>query len=274
MTRLPDSTPSMRFIIEEKGKRIEERAGFSPTLNLLKGQPISITVVNQLAEATSVHWHGMELESYFDGVAGLSGEPKRLAPMIAPRDSFEARFTPPRAGTFMYHSHVDEPRTHRAGLLGAMIVRESGLTPPVDEHMFFIKATRAPGPGAVPIEINGQLNPDTVVIRAGRTTRLRVLALTVVNPGVWVQVTSRRDSLPVLQRDSLAVPLRIVAKDGAELPASQKRVVALRPLISMGETFDYEISPTQPGVLQFEVRAGGAGTGNSRLLSRVPIIVR
>jgi manganese oxidase len=213
---LPDTVPSMRFVIEENGKRTEERAGFSPTLNLLKGQPVSITVVNQLAEATAVHWHGMELESYFDGVAGLSGEPKRLAPMIAPRDSFEARFTPPRAGTFMYHSHVDEPRTHRAGLLGAMIVRERSLTPPVDEHTFFIKATRTPGFG-VPIDINGEFNPDTVVVRAGRTTRLRVLALTVVNPGVWVQVTSRRDSLPVLQRDSLAVPLRVVAKDGAEL---------------------------------------------------------
>jgi FtsP/CotA-like multicopper oxidase with cupredoxin domain len=193
--------------------------------------------------------------------------------MIAPRDSFEARFTPPRAGTFMYHSHVDEPRTHRAGLLGAMIVREGSLTPPVDEHTFFLKATRTLGIG-VPIEINGQFNPDTVVIRAGRSTRLRVLALTIVNPGVWVQVTSRGDSLPVLQRDSLAVPLRIVAKDGAELPESQKRFVTLRPLISMGETFDYEISPTQPGILQFEVRAGGAGTGNSRLLARVPIIVR
>ena len=270
----PDSTPSMRFIIEENGKRTEEPVAFSPTLNLLKGQPVSITVVNQLDEATAVHWHGMELESYFDGVAGLSGEPTRLAPMIAPRDSFEARFTPPRAGTFMYHSHVDEVRTHRAGLLGAMVVREGSLTPPADEQIFFLKGRRAPVFQTAPIEINGQVNPDTVVIRAGRTTRLRVLALTIQNPGVWVQVTSRRDSVAVLRQDSLAVPLRIVAKDGAELPETQKRFVTLRPLISMGETYDYEISPTQPGVIQFEVRAGGALLGNARLLSRVPIIVR
>jgi hypothetical protein len=155
-----------------------------------------------------------------------------------------------------------------------MIVREGTVAPPADEHVFFIKATRTPAPGAVPIEINGQLNPDTVVVRAGRTTRLRVLALTLVNPGVWVQVTSRRDSLPVLQQDTVALPLRIVAKDGAELPEGQKRFVNLRAIISMGETYDYEISPTRPGLLQFEVRSAGAGTGNARLLSRVPIIVR
>jgi hypothetical protein len=105
----PDSAMSMRYIIEEKGKRTEERPGFSPTLNLLKGQPVSITVVNQLGEATSVHWHGMELESYFDGVPGVSGEPTRLAPMIAPRDSFEARFTPPRG-----HLHLPFPRRRGA----------------------------------------------------------------------------------------------------------------------------------------------------------------
>ena len=48
----------------------------------------------------------------------------RLAPLIAPSDSFEARFTPPRSGTFIYHSHVDEQRHHRAGLAGAIVVRD------------------------------------------------------------------------------------------------------------------------------------------------------
>ena len=34
---------------------------------------MSIMVVNHLTEPTAVHWHGIELESYFDGVAGFSG---------------------------------------------------------------------------------------------------------------------------------------------------------------------------------------------------------
>ena len=42
-----------------------------------------------------------------------------VAERLAPSDSFEAHLTPPRSGTFIYHSHVDEPRHHRAGLAGA-----------------------------------------------------------------------------------------------------------------------------------------------------------
>ena len=59
-----------------------------------RGEPVSITVVNQLPEPTAVHWHGIELESYYDGVAGFAGEGKRIAPAIPPGGSFEARFTP------------------------------------------------------------------------------------------------------------------------------------------------------------------------------------
>ena len=81
-----------------------------PPIILKRNEPVAITVVNRTPEPTAVHWHGIELDSYFDGVAGFSGDPRRLSPVIAPSDSFEARFTPPRSGTFIYHTHVDEPR--------------------------------------------------------------------------------------------------------------------------------------------------------------------
>jgi FtsP/CotA-like multicopper oxidase with cupredoxin domain len=41
-----------------------------PPLVLRRGEPVEITVVNRLTEATSIHWHGLELESYYDGVHG------------------------------------------------------------------------------------------------------------------------------------------------------------------------------------------------------------
>ena len=84
----------------------------------LAAMPVSITVVNSTPEPTAVHWHGIELESYFDGVAGFSGNASRASPIIAPADSFEARFTPPRAGTFIYHTHIDELRQQPAGMAG------------------------------------------------------------------------------------------------------------------------------------------------------------
>jgi FtsP/CotA-like multicopper oxidase with cupredoxin domain len=81
--------------------------------------------------------HGIELESYYDGVAGFSGSGTHSAPTIAPGDSSEARFTPPRSGTFMYHSHVNEVRQHAAGLVGSLIVRDTPGRPAADEAIFF-----------------------------------------------------------------------------------------------------------------------------------------
>ena len=70
---------------------------------------VEITLVNQLPESTAIHWHGMELETYYDGVhdwSGIGG----LAPMIEPDGAFTVRFTPPRSGTFMYHTHMHDDR--------------------------------------------------------------------------------------------------------------------------------------------------------------------
>ena len=44
-----------------------------PPVVLRRGEPVEITLVNELDEATSMHWHGLELDSYYDGVHGWSG---------------------------------------------------------------------------------------------------------------------------------------------------------------------------------------------------------
>ena len=56
----------------------------------------------------------------------LCGRGYRIASAIPPGGSFEARFTPPRSGTFIYHTHIDEVRQMQAGLSGALLV----LDPP------------------------------------------------------------------------------------------------------------------------------------------------
>jgi FtsP/CotA-like multicopper oxidase with cupredoxin domain len=108
-------TPRFRYTLD--GASNTKMAG--PTIVVHKDQPTAITVVNRTREATAVHWHGIELESFHDGVAGYGGYGARISPLIAPGDSFIARMTPPRAGTFIYHTHVDELRQQRGGLYGA-----------------------------------------------------------------------------------------------------------------------------------------------------------
>jgi manganese oxidase len=269
-----DTVPSMHFILEERGRRTDTGTDFSPQLDLTRGEPISITVVNQLAEPTSVHWHGIEVEdSYVDGVPGFSGAGKHLAPAIAPGDSFVARFTPPRAGTFMYHAHMDEVSQEFAGMEGPIVVREPAAIPSRDDHVFFFKG-RGPGDPAHPLEINGQANPDTLVLHVGQPARFRLINLATVNPAVAMWLTARPDSEAALVTDTMTVHWRAIAKDGFDLPASERTPRLARQVFSLGETYDFEYTPTRAGILRLEVRGGGINqAARHRLLSRVPIRV-
>ena len=276
----PEARPAMRFLLDGPAEttRATAGAGVSPTLELTRGEPVAITVVNRLRDPLAVHWHGIELESYFDGVAGFSGEARRLAPSIAPADSFTARFTPPRAGTFIYHSHMDEPRHHRAGLVGALIVRDAPLAVPSEDLVFVIKSARGgadddglrPTAPGVPLEINGTTDPDTIVLRAGRRYRLRFIGMAVGFPNATVWVTARPDSAFRNLRDTLVATWRPLAKDGAELPAAARTTRRARQIVSMGETFDFEFVPERRGALRVEVRGAGP---QGRLLVRAPIRV-
>jgi FtsP/CotA-like multicopper oxidase with cupredoxin domain len=267
----PAALPSMRFVLEERasGRRVAARPGFSPSIELLRGEPVSITVVNRLNEPLSVHWHGIELESFFDGVAGFAGSGQRLAPLIAASDSFEARFTPPRSGTFIYHSHVEEPRHHRAGLAGALIVRDNASTDPTAEHLFFIKSARG-SRESFPMEINGAVNPDTIVLQVGRRYRFRFIGLPVTSPNATVYLTARPDSSLMNLRDTMLVQWRPLAKDGADLPERDRTLRPAQQAVSIGETYDIEFQPLERGELRLEVRPPSAG----RLFVRVPVRVK
>jgi FtsP/CotA-like multicopper oxidase with cupredoxin domain len=262
-----DTLPTMHFVLEEQGRRVEGRPQMSPELDLTRNEPVSITIVNHLAEPTSVHWHGIEVEdSYVDGVPGFSGAGNHLAPSIAPGDSFTVQFTPPRSGTFMYHAHVDELRQQVAGLEGALVVRDSGTAPSADDHSFFLKG--ASGDEGFPIEINGQVNPDTVILHVGRPARVRLMNLSTFNVAPVFSLTTRPDSAFTLARDTMVAEWRALAKDGFDLPAAAQRVRPARQIIGIGETYDFDYRPVEPGHLLLEVR-----TRPGQLLVRVPIRV-
>jgi FtsP/CotA-like multicopper oxidase with cupredoxin domain len=265
-----DSVASLRFRLEERGRWTEEKVAHSPPIELTRGEPVTITVVNHLREGTSVHWHGIELESYNDGVAGVSGAGKQIAPMIAPGDSFVARMTPPRSGTFMYHAHMNEVHQQEGGLAGALIVRDPNTARNADDHAFFLKGSRDIN-ATSPLEIGGSANPDTIVLHAGKPARLRFMSLAVVNPNATVSLTAHRDSVRRLNGpDADVVQWKPVAKDGFDLPATARVERRAQQIVSMGETYDYEYTPKAPGLLRMEVRSAGP---RGVLLVRVPIKV-
>lgn len=97
-----------------------------PPIFLMRGEPTEIEVKNQGSNPTTIHWHGIELESYYDGVAGWTGSGKQISPVIAPGTSFIARMTPQRAGTFIYHTHWHDDVQLVNGLYGPLIVLGQG----------------------------------------------------------------------------------------------------------------------------------------------------
>jgi len=214
-----------------------------PTLVLERGRPARITVVNRLAEPTAVHWHGIELESFPDGVPGWSGMPDHLFHAIAPGDSFTAEFTPPRAGTFIYHSHANELTQILGGLYGALVVVEQGTTYDTATTRLVIVGALERHDSAFGV-VNGRLDPVPIELRAGRTYRFRL-----INIGDARTYFALRRS----PADSSAVAWRAVAKDGADLPASQAVWRSDRLLTGPGETADFEFGPAEPGDLSLEV---------------------
>jgi FtsP/CotA-like multicopper oxidase with cupredoxin domain len=104
-----------------------------PALRIRQGEPVRILVENRLGEETTVHWHGIRLPIGMDGVPGISQPP------IKPGETFAYEFTPPDAGTFWYHPHMDSLQQIGRGLSGALIVEEQ-RPPAVDRDLVWMLA--------------------------------------------------------------------------------------------------------------------------------------
>jgi len=88
----------------------------APTLRWKEGENVTLKITNNLAEDTSIHWHGIILPSAQDGVPGVSDGYSG----IKPGDSFTHNFAVNQSGTYWYHSHsgFQEP----TGAYGAIVI--------------------------------------------------------------------------------------------------------------------------------------------------------
>jgi FtsP/CotA-like multicopper oxidase with cupredoxin domain len=258
------SPRQLRLLLQERAGRVQGGPGYGfvldqgpapapdsveipgPTLTLVRGEPVAITVVNHLRQPAAVHWHGIELQSYPDGVPDISGVPPRLFRPIAPGDSFTARFTPPRAGTFIYHSHFDESEQMVRGLYGALLVLEPGeRRDPRTDHLIIVGGNGpAPFPDSIRSLVNGRETPAPIRLRPGRTHRLRLISIDV----------DRRIRFS-LRSDSTVLRWRPVAKDGADLPPALRQERRAELLTGPGETADFLVTPASGAPLALQIEA-------------------
>jgi FtsP/CotA-like multicopper oxidase with cupredoxin domain len=172
-----------------------------PTLRVKRGQELRVRLVNELAEPTSVHWHGVRLAYAMDGVPPLTQS------ATAPGESFDYRFKLPDAGTFWYHAPASAQVDR--GLYGALIVEEEQPVD-VDRDILVVLGSAADSADArAPVLVNGSLRPD-IAVTSGERLRLRLInatasrRLTVRLEGhaAWVMAIDGQPAEPTLARDS------------------------------------------------------------------------
>jgi FtsP/CotA-like multicopper oxidase with cupredoxin domain len=215
-----------------------------PVLELRRGQPVRILVRNNMDEQSGVHWHGLEIESFPDGVPGFSGIGDRIMPPIDPGGSFAAEFTPPRNGTFPYHSHLHELRQIGSGMYGAIIVTDAPRDTTRD-HLIVAGGGGLPmfhkqGPNF--LLVNGRVNPRPIVMVAGDTNRVRIVSI-----HADLALNFRMGD------DSATVRWTPLAVDGADLPPALRESTLARIRMGPGETADFTFVPSRPGQLTLEV---------------------
>lgn len=156
----------------------------APTIRCRQGEKVTIRFTNKLDEPTTIHWHGLRIPIGMDGVPFLSQKP------IMPGETFVYEFTPPDAGTFWYHPHMNSVKQLGMGLVGLIVVEEAQPVEFDEEHELALKhwhlnktgqwkdlmiprySARMGTPGEWGT-VNGQHNP-TYSLKENATVRLRI----------------------------------------------------------------------------------------------------
>ena len=248
---------------EQPPPRVNDRAVPGPVMVLTRGEPVAVEVVNRLDEPTAIHWHGIELESFNDGVPGFSSTGGSVTPPVAAGGRFTAHFTPTRSGTFIYHTHWHNADQLAAGIYGPLIVMEPGqIFDPITDHIIVVglDGPYRPQPHE-PFVVNGDVTPRPLDLKAGVSHRLRFINITADNVALTVQMLSGFDP----------VTWTLVGKDGAATPPAQRTARPARQLVSVGETYDFELAPMSPRPvgLWMELRRG-----SGELLFQWPVRVQ
>jgi manganese oxidase len=152
------------------------------TIEVMEGDRVRIIFDNLLPEATSMHWHGIEVPIGMDGIPGIS------QPLTRPGGRFIYEFTLHQNGTFFYHSHM--PMQEMMGMIGFFIIHpKQPYVPRVDKDFGIILQEWAilpnnPIPNSLSMEfnwltLNGRSGPMTtpMIVKQGERVRIRFVNL-------------------------------------------------------------------------------------------------
>jgi zinc transporter ZupT len=221
-----------------------------PTIHVKQGDHVRIILTNNLPEATTVHWHGLEVPAAMDGVPGMSQAP------VMPGETFVYEFTATDPGTYIYHTHFDDFAQLDRGLYGAFVV--DPLKPSKDrydrDYLMLLSSWRIFSSSENYFSIDGKSYPLTKPLRVRSGDRVRIREINISGTEFHtMHIHGHHFSL--------------VAIDGQDVaPAQRQSMVTVS--IGPGETRDIAFSANaQPGTWMVHCHVvdhmmnGGIGPG-------------
>ena len=234
-----DSGYKYQFSFEEENQNtFKSKSKIGPLLLLKQYQTANVTLQNNMDIPTSVHWHGLEIDSWADGVPEWSYSDGMVSPTVLPGENFTYKLSSMRPGSFIYHSHFDDVNQLTKGLYGPLIVLgENETYDPLTDH-FYIVGWKNPNPNSRDeLELNGSSgDPEMQRVVVGETHRIRLMHIA---PAGRVFVKMTKNDQPV--------PIKYLAKDGADVPEHLQILMDESPRYGVGETADFSFTPEEPG---------------------------
>lgn len=217
-----------------------------PTIQVYSGDYVNIRVVNHLPQATSVHWHGLDVPNIMDGVPEIEPSPK-----IEPGGYFDYHFkiiNPP--GTHMYHTHFNTPVQQMMGLSGAFIILSHNRNTDIQRDYFLmLQEFTVTGlmmgeiiPGTYDLDpmshdfnfftINGRCFPYVTPLRVKAGENVRIRLGNIVHNAHPMHIHGHQ--------------FTISASDGNTI-STNNRLVKNTVNVASGETYDLEFKANNPG---------------------------
>jgi FtsP/CotA-like multicopper oxidase with cupredoxin domain len=226
-----------------------------PLIEAAVGDTIRARLTNRLSEPTTIHWHGLRIPAAMDGTESVQ-------PAVAPGESFDYEFTVPDAGTFWYHTHVNETEQLERGLYGPLVVRGPG-EPTLDRDRVLMLDD-------LKLDEDGQLSPfgDHHELHEGREGDVRLVnglqepELEVAAGQVERWRIANAANTRFMRLSLGGRPFSILGSDGGLIGSP---VEATEVLVTPGERVELAVGPFSEGdVLELEALPYDRGRGEPR----------
>ncbi|AXH95867.1 multicopper oxidase family protein [Ornithinimicrobium avium] len=231
-SRSPDVSYTLTVAQRPDGGYTVNGTSPGPVVEATQGDLVQVVLRNEdVAEGTTLHWHGMDVPNGEDGVAGVTQD------AVPAGGEHVYRFVADEPGTYWYHSHQISHEQVVRGLLGAVVVHPAPSAeapdadgPPTTDVLALLHTYAGVGR-----TVNGSTGDTPVPLAPGQPARVRLVNTDDGPTQIWVS----------------GAAYRVLAVDGQDLngptPVQGRRVT-----LTAGARVDLEVEVPATGAARVQ----------------------